>query len=398
MPFSTLGWHNPEFVERGYATGAAEGVTIADLGSHADWENWFPADWVSEMREQIRLWFYSMLFMSVVLVGKSPYRRVLCYEKVNDETGRPMHKSWGNAIWFDDAVEKMGADVMRWMFAAQTPSQNLSFGYGPANEVKRNLLTLWNTYNFFVMYANLDGFEPRYEMLATGPDPAIASPLDRWMRALTQSLVAECRAALDSYDSPRLVRAVEAFVEDLSNWYVRASRQRFWKSGDADDKRAAYETLWYALVQLLRCVAPVMPFLADDLWQNLVRGACAERTRERAPLLVPRGEGGPGRRRADGRDGERARGGAARASGSQRRRCEAAPAACGGDRRHRRRHPARPRRPSRRSDRRRAGSEGGASGDVGGGVRRGRGDAAAEGAGPALRSRPGHDPRPSARG
>jgi isoleucyl-tRNA synthetase len=131
------------------------------------------------MREQIRLWFYSMLFMSVVLVGRSPYRRVLCYEKVNDETGRPMHKSWGNAIWFDDAVEKMGADVMRWMFAAQTPSQNLSFGYGPANEVKRNLLTVWNTCNFFVMYANLDGFEPRYEMLATGPDPAIARPLDR---------------------------------------------------------------------------------------------------------------------------------------------------------------------------------------------------------------------------
>ena len=89
MPFSTLGWHNPEFVERGYATGSAEGVTIADLGSHADWEIWFPADWVSEMREQIRLWFYSMLFMSVALVGKSPYRRVLCYEKVNDETGRP---------------------------------------------------------------------------------------------------------------------------------------------------------------------------------------------------------------------------------------------------------------------------------------------------------------------
>ncbi|MFL6049151.1 MAG: isoleucine--tRNA ligase [Gaiellales bacterium] len=276
VPFSTLGWHNPEFVERGYATGAAEGLTIADLGSHADWETWFPADWVSEMREQIRLWFYSMLFMSVVLVGESPYRRVLCYEKVNDETGRPMHKSWGNAIWFDDAAEKMGADVMRWMFAAQTPSQNLSFGYGPATEVKRNLLTVWNTCNFFVMYANLDGFEPRYEMLAAGPDPAIASPLDRWMRALTQSLVAECRAALDGYDSPRLVRAVEAFVEDLSNWYVRASRQRFWKSGDADDKRAAYETLWYALVQLLRCVAPVMPFLADDLWQNLVRGACAE--------------------------------------------------------------------------------------------------------------------------
>jgi isoleucyl-tRNA synthetase len=276
VPFSTMGWRSPEFVERGYATGAAEGVTIADLPSHHDWEVWFPADWVSEMREQIRLWFYSMLFMSVALVGKSPYRRVLCYERANDETGRPMHKSWGNAIWFDDAVEKMGADVMRWMFAGQTPSQNMNFGYGPANEVKRRLLTLWNTYNFFVLYASIDDFQPRYETLADGPDRSIARPLDRWLVAVTQSLVAECRAALDAYDSPRLVRAVEAYVDDLSNWYVRLSRARYWKSEDADDKRAAYETLWYALVQVVRVVAPVMPFLADELWQNLVRNVCPD--------------------------------------------------------------------------------------------------------------------------
>jgi isoleucyl-tRNA synthetase len=276
VPFSTMGWHNPEFLERGYATGAADGVTIADLPSHADWEVWFPADWVSEMREQIRLWFYSMLFMSVVLVGKSPYRRVLCYEKVNDETGRPMHKSWGNAIWFDDAVEQMGADVMRWSFAGQTPSQNMNFGYGPANEVKRRLLTLWNTYNFFVLYASIDDFQPRYEALADGPDTSAARPLDRWLIAVTQSLIGECRAALDAYDSPRLVRAVEAYVDDLSNWYVRLSRARYWKSEDAGDKRAAYETLWYALVQVVRLVAPVMPFLADELWQNLVRGVCPD--------------------------------------------------------------------------------------------------------------------------
>ena len=118
VPFSTMGWSSAGAVPRpATRAGAGEGVTVADLPDHADWQKWFPADWVSEMREQIRLWFYSMLFMSVVLVGRAPYRRVLCYEKVNDETGRPMHKSWGNAIWFDDAVEQMGADVMRWMFA-----------------------------------------------------------------------------------------------------------------------------------------------------------------------------------------------------------------------------------------------------------------------------------------
>ena len=274
VPFSTLGWHNPERIPEGYGTGAGKGLTVADLPSHADWERWFPADWVTEMREQIRLWFYSMLFMSVALVGESPYRRVLTHEKVNDETGRPMHKSWGNAIWFDDAVEEMGADVMRWMYAGQTPAQNLNFGYGPATEVKRRLLKLWNSYAFFVLYANIDGFTPSYATLTAGPTTARES--DRWMVAVTQQLVVESRAALDAYDSPRLVRAFEGFMDDLSNWYVRISRDRFWRSRDDDDKRAAHETLWYTLVHASRCIAPVMPFLADELWQNLVRGACPD--------------------------------------------------------------------------------------------------------------------------
>jgi isoleucyl-tRNA synthetase len=276
VPFSTLGWHNETFVEAGYAAGAGVGVTIADLPDHAHWERWYPADWVSEMREQIRLWFYSMLFMGVVLDGRSPYRKVLTYEKVNDETGRPMHKSWGNAIWFHEAIEDMGADVMRWMYAGQQPAQNLNFGYGPAGEVKGRLLKLWNTYSFFVLYANIEGFEPRYELLETGPDPATARPLDRWLAARTQWLVGECRAALDGWDSPRLVRAFETFLDDLSNWYVRLSRTRFWRSDDPADSRAAFETLWYALVQAIRCVSPVMPFLADEMWQNLVRGVCPD--------------------------------------------------------------------------------------------------------------------------
>ena len=224
MPFSTTGWHNDTFVEAGYAAGAGVGVTIADLPDHSFWERWYPADWVSEMREQIRLWFYSMLFMGVVLDGRAPYRRVLTYEKVNDETGHPMHKSWGNAIWFADAIEDMGADVMRWMYAGQPPAQNLNFGYGPAGEVKRQLLKLWNTYSFFTIYANLEDFTPTYGLLADGPDPAAARPLDRWLVARTQWLVGECREALDSWDSPRLVRAFETFLDDLSNWYVRLSR------------------------------------------------------------------------------------------------------------------------------------------------------------------------------
>ena len=141
---------------------------------------------------------------------------MLSHEKVNDETGRPMHKSWGNAIWFDDAVESMGADVMRWMYATQTPAQNLSFGYGPAEQVKRRLLTLWNSYAFFVTYARIDDYRPSYGMLASGPEGDALQPLDRWLLARTQQMVEECRAALDAYDSPRLVRAVESQIDDQS--------------------------------------------------------------------------------------------------------------------------------------------------------------------------------------
>ena len=145
VPFSTLGWQNPEWKTEGYATGAAAGLTKADLPDHAYWEKWFPADWVTEMREQIRLWFYSQFFMSVVLVDRSPYTRVLGYEKMLDEHGREMHGSWGNMIDAEDAFERMGADVMRWQYCAQPPDRNLLFGFGPAHEIKRKLLTFWNS-------------------------------------------------------------------------------------------------------------------------------------------------------------------------------------------------------------------------------------------------------------
>ncbi len=274
VPFSTLGYLRDAVEPGGYARGAGEGLTLADLPDHAHWERWFPADWVSEMREQIRLWFYSQLFMSVVLVDRAPYRRVLGYEKLLDEAGRPMHKSWGNAIWFDDAIERMGADVMRFLYAGQSPSQNLKFGYGPANEVKRELLTLWNSLGFFVRYAAIDGYEPRWEEADAGP--RTATPLDRWLAARVQALVADATDALERYWSPAYVRAIQSFVDDLSNWYIRASRQRFWRSEDDEDKQAAFSTLWYALVALARVAAPVMPFLTEELWQTIVRPVCAD--------------------------------------------------------------------------------------------------------------------------
>jgi isoleucyl-tRNA synthetase len=135
--FSTLGWHNPEWKEHGYATGASAALSGADLPDHAYWEEWFPSDWVSEMREQIRLWFYSQCFMAVTLEGRSPYKAVLTYEKVFDERGKPMHKSTGNSIELNDALERMGADVARWLYCAQPSNLPLRFGYGLADEVKR---------------------------------------------------------------------------------------------------------------------------------------------------------------------------------------------------------------------------------------------------------------------
>ena len=267
VPLSTLGWESPKYVPGGYATGAAKGLTGADLPDHAYWEQWFPADWISEMREQIRLWFYSQFFMSVTLVGRSPYRRVLTYEKLLDETGREMHRSWGNSIDANEAFDKMGADVMRWLFCDVSPAQNLKFGYGPAGEVKRRLLTLWNSVSFFVTYANIEDFRPTYSDLDGGP--SVTHPLDAWLVARTAQLVGEMTAAFDDYWTPRATDAFERFVDDLSNWYIRRSRRRFYSFDEA-----AFRTLWYALVQGLRVVAPLMPFLADELWRNLVAGAC----------------------------------------------------------------------------------------------------------------------------
>ena len=268
VPLSTLGWMNPEWIEDGYGTGAAAGLTTAPLPDHAYWERWFPADWVSEMREQIRLWFYSQLFMSVVVVGQSPFRRVLGYEKMLDEHGREMHSSWGNVISAEEAFTRMGADVMRWQYCAQPPDRDLLFGFGPAHEIKRKLLTLWNSVGFLVTYANIEGFSPTLADLETGP-PA-DQPLDRWLVARTHEFVHEATAGYEATLTVDVIRAFEAFVEDLSNWYIRRSRRRFY-----GDDQAAFRTLWYAVVQSLRAVAPVMPFLTEHLWLNLAQGGPA---------------------------------------------------------------------------------------------------------------------------
>jgi isoleucyl-tRNA synthetase len=259
--FSTLGWGNPEWIPGGYATGSSAGLSGADLPDNAWWERWFPADWVSEGRTQIRLWFYSQCFMAITLAGTQPYRRVLTYENVVDETGREMHKSWGNAIELDDALNRIGADTMRWLFCSQNPAQELRFGYGLAEDVKRRFLTFWNSVKFFVDYANIAGVELEWGSL----EPEATEPLDRWLIERTNAFVADATAGYDRWETLDVMREFEAYVDDLSNWYIRRSRRRFW-----DEDGAALHALWYALVQTLRVLAPILPFVTDELWRTLV--------------------------------------------------------------------------------------------------------------------------------
>jgi isoleucyl-tRNA synthetase len=273
VPFATLGWQSSQRVPAGYATGAAHGMTTADLPDHAYWQQWFPADWVSEMREQIRLWFYSLLFISVTLTGRPPYRKVLGYEKMLDEHGREMHGSLGNAISAEQAFASMGADVMRWQYCQQPPNQNLMFGFGPGEEIQRKLITLWNSVSFFASYANTAGFSPDYADLTAVSDPSGRVPwqglqlLDHWLIARTGQLVEDATRGYERYLTVGVLRAFESYLDDLSNWYIRRSRRRFW-AGEV----AALRTLWVALVQAVRVISPVVPFLAEHLWQFLVSG------------------------------------------------------------------------------------------------------------------------------
>lgn len=232
------------------------------------WKEWFPADFITEsFPGQFRNWFYSLLAMSAALEKKPPFKTVLGHALVKDEKGDDMHKSDGNAIWFEDAAEEIGVDVLRWMFTAQNPEHNLLFGYGAAREIRKQLITLWNVYSFFVTYARLDEFDP-----STEPAEKDFTKLDRWVSARLGQLILRAETAYESYHLNRLMKQVVRFLDDLSNWYVRRNRRRFWKSENDSDKAAAYQTLYIALKGVLKVLAPVIPFVSEAMYQNLVRG------------------------------------------------------------------------------------------------------------------------------
>ena len=239
------------------------------------WAKWFPADLITEsFPGQFRNWFYSLLAMSTIMERKVPFRTVQTYATLFAEDGRPMHKSWGNAIWFDDAAETMGVDVMRWMYCAHRPESNLLFGYHGADETRRRfVLPLWNVYSFFVTYANLDAWLPGKTQLSALP----LQLLDRWILSRLQTVIRQVTERMDDYDVYGVTAPLEAFVDDLSDWYVRRSRRRFWRgAGENDaDKEVAYSTLYTCLTTLCRLLAPFTPFIVEVMYQNLVRSVDA---------------------------------------------------------------------------------------------------------------------------
>jgi isoleucyl-tRNA synthetase len=246
------------------------------LTDHAYWQEWFPFEFITEsFPGQFRNWFYAILTMSTVLEKRSPFKTILGYAMMKGADGREMHKSWGNAIDTDEAFDKMGADVMRWAFCRQNPVQNLNFGYALGDEVRRKFLTLWNVYSFFVTYANIDGWTPQSGLgtQSETSDVSVVSRglLDRWILSRLNSLVKLTRERLDDYDPASAPRAVEEFIDDLSVWYVRRSRRRFWKPASDADKQSAYRTLYDCLVTLAKLIAPFIPFVTEELYQNLVQ-------------------------------------------------------------------------------------------------------------------------------
>jgi isoleucyl-tRNA synthetase len=233
-------------------------------------ERSFPADFISEAIDQTRGWFYSLLAISTVLFEKNAYRNVICLGHILDADGQKMSKSRGNVMEPDDVFGRYGADALRWLFFTSPVGDSYRVGPATLQEVVRQfLLTLWNVHSFFVSYATLDGFVPGERP----PVPPAERPvLDRWLLSRLAAVVQSADEGLARYDVNAAARPIQAFVEDLSNWYVRRSRRRFWKSADDADKLAAYQTLYETLVTLSRALAPFAPFITEAMHRNLCGG------------------------------------------------------------------------------------------------------------------------------
>lgn len=228
----------------------------------------FPADYICEAVDQTRGWFYTLHAISVMLFGHSSFKNVICLGHILDENGKKMSKSLGNIVEPWEVMDQYGADALRWyMYTASPPGESRRFSANLVGDViKKFWSTLWNTYSFFVTYANIDGWTPDQ------PAPAFEDRdlLDRWVLSELNVLTERVTEALENYDAVNATRPIQEFVEGLSNWYLRLGRRRFWKSESDDDKAAAYATLYECLVTVSKLITPAMPFLSEELYQNLV--------------------------------------------------------------------------------------------------------------------------------
>ena len=232
-------------------------------------EQQFPANFISEAVDQTRGWFYSLLAESTLLFNKAPYKNVIVMGHVQDENGQKMSKSKGNAVDPFNALETYGADAIRWYFyTSSAPWLPKRFSGKAVQEGQRKFMgTLWNTYAFFVLYANIDNFDASKYTLEYEKLPV----MDKWLLSKLNSTVAEVDSNLDQYRIPEAAKALQDFVDEMSNWYVRRSRERFWAKGMEQDKINAYMTLYTALVTICKAAAPMIPFMTEDIYQNLVR-------------------------------------------------------------------------------------------------------------------------------
>ncbi len=260
----------PEVIDCWFDSGAMPFAQLHYPFENQDlFEKQFPAAFISEAVDQTRGWFYSLLAISTLIFNKSPYENVIVLGHVQDENGQKMSKSKGNAVDPFDALEKYGADAIRWYFYVNSAPwlPNRFHGKAVVEGQRKFMGTLWNTYAFFVLYANIDGFDATKYALEYDK----LSVMDKWLLSKLNTLIKEVDEHLENYRIPETARALQEFVDDMSNWYVRRSRERFWAKGMEQDKINAYMTLYTALVEVCKAAAPMIPFMTEDIYQNLVR-------------------------------------------------------------------------------------------------------------------------------
>ena len=230
------------------------------------WKSYFPAEYVVEMHEQIRLWFYSMLFMSTVIEGVPPYEAVGTHGMVQAEDGSKFSKTGFN-ISFEEATDKIGVDASRYLYASANPVNNVRFGFNLGDEAKRKLMSLWNMVIFFNTYASIDkvdltNFKPNIEDLTT---------IDKWLIKITDNFIKESTKAMENYSSKDVCDNFEKYIDDVSNFYIRVNRRRYWKSEDDIDKKIAYYVLFNSIKTAILVMAPIIPFMTEYIWQNLIK-------------------------------------------------------------------------------------------------------------------------------